>query len=155
MTPDDCTPPEGREVRFTERELDIMDVLWTRGSGTVAEVLERLEDELAYTTVLTILRTLEEKGHVRHEREGRAHRYHPCVGRERAGESAVRRLLRGLFRGDPELLLTQLVSSRALSEDELRRLRDLLEERLGGEAQGERDAKRGERGEAAEKGGAP
>ena len=123
------------EISFTDRELDVMAVLWERGSGTVAEVRERLPDELAYTTVLTILRTLEEKGHVTHEQEGKAHRYHPLVARERAGESALRRLVRKMFAGSPELLLTQLVSDRDLDEEELRRLHALLEERLEGEGE--------------------
>lgn len=119
------------EITFTDRELDVMAVLWELGSGTVAEVQARLPDRLAYTTVLTVLRTLEEKGHVGHEEEGRAYRYFPLVEREAAGESAVRRMVRKLFRGRPELLLTQLVSDRDLSEEELKRLRRLLDERLG------------------------
>lgn len=122
-----------REITFTDRELDVMGVLWEVGSGTVAEVQERLPDRLAYTTVLTVLRTLEEKGYVGHAEEGRAYRYHPLVERERAGTSALRRMVRKLFRGSPELLVTQLVSDRALSEEELKRLRRLLDERLGEE----------------------
>ena len=66
-------PTGGRvEIQFTDRELDVMGVLWERGASTVAEVQTSLHDELAYTTVLTILRTLEEKGHVSHEEAGRA-----------------------------------------------------------------------------------
>lgn len=118
------------EISFTDRELDVMGVLWERGSATVAEVRAALRDDLAYTTVLTLLRILEEKGRVRHEEEGRAHRYFPLVEREEAGESALQRLLGKLFRGSPELLLTHLVSDRDLREDELRRMRDLLDERL-------------------------
>ena len=118
------------EISFTDRELDVMAVLWDRGSATVAEVRGALTDDLAYTTVLTILRILEEKGYVRHEEEGRAHRYFPRVEREAAGDSALQRLLGKLFRGSPELLLTHLVSDRALREDELRRMRALLDERL-------------------------
>ena len=118
------------EISFTDRELDIMTVLWETGPATVAEVREALADELAYTTVLTMLRVLEEKGHVGHTEEGRAHRYHPLVEREEAGESAVRRLTRKLFGGSPELLLTHLVSDRDLSEDELLRMRRLLDQRL-------------------------
>lgn len=118
------------DVVFTERELDIMTVLWDLGSGTVADVRERLSDDLAYTTVLTILRTLEEKGHVGHEEEGRAYRYHPLVERGTARESALQRLTKKLFSGSPELVLTQLVSDRSLSEEELRRLRSLLDEQL-------------------------
>lgn len=118
------------EITFTDRELDIMGVLWERGPSTVAEVREGLSDELAYTTVLTVLRVLEEKGHVGHEEEGRAHRYFPRVERSEAGQSALRRLTRKLFRGSPEMLLTHLVSDRQLSEKDLRRMRELLEERL-------------------------
>ncbi len=107
-----------------------MNVLWDRGSATVAEVRERLPDRLAYTTVLTILRTLERKGYVEHEAEGRAYRYRPVVERARARVSALRRLTRKLFAGSPELLMAELVSGEGISEEELRRLRDLLEERL-------------------------
>jgi BlaI family transcriptional regulator, penicillinase repressor len=121
------------EIQFTDRELDVMDALWELGSGTVAEVRGALVDELAYTTVLTILRILEEKGYVSHEEEGRAHRYHPLVERQAAGRSAVRRLTSRLFRGSPELLLTHLVADESLDDDELRRIRALLDERLGGE----------------------
>ena len=118
------------EISFTERELDIMSALWELGAGTVAEVREVIVDDLAYTTVLTMLRVLEEKGYVGHSEEGRAHRYHPLVGREAAGESAVRRLTRRLFRGSPELLLTHLVSDRELTEEELKRMRAMLDRRL-------------------------
>lgn len=119
------------DIQFTDRELDVMDVLWDLGTATVAEVQERLPDELAYTTVLTILRTLEEKGHVRHEEEGRAYRYIPRVDREAAGRSALRRLVRKVFKGSPELLLTQLVSERGLSAQQLERMRKLLDARSG------------------------
>ena len=118
------------EIAFTDRELDIMDVLWEHGPSTVAEVQRSLTDELAYTTVLTILRTLEDKGHVSHEEEGRAYRYYPLVERTEAGASAVQRLTRKLFRGSPELLLTQLVSQRGLTKEQLESMRRMLDERL-------------------------
>lgn len=118
------------EVRFTERELDVMSVLWETGSATVADVRDGLADDLAYTTVLTVLRTLEEKGYVAHTEEGRAYRYHPLVERDVARESALKRLTHKLFSGSTELLLTHLVSERDLSEAELRRLRSVLSERL-------------------------
>ena len=121
-------------LRLSDRELDVMAVLWTRGSGTVTEVREALADPLAYTTVLTVLRTLEEKGFVGHEEEGKAHRYVPVVARERAGRSALSRMVEKLFDGSPELLLTQLVSDRKLSPLEIRRLRKVLDERLKGGA---------------------
>lgn len=117
-------------VTFTDRELDVMSVLWDVGPATVAEVRQRLADDLAYTTVLTVLRTLEQKGHVGHTGEGRAHRYHTLVKRAAAGRSALRRLVDKVFDGSPELLMTQLVSDKNLSDEELRRLRKLLTERL-------------------------
>jgi BlaI family transcriptional regulator, penicillinase repressor len=118
------------EIVLYERELEVMEVLWERGSATVAEVREALEDEMAYTTVLTVLRRLEEKGFVAHDEEGRAHRYRPLVERAQARESALERLTKRLFQGSPELLLTHLVSQKKLSETELRRLRDLVEGQL-------------------------
>ena len=117
--------------KFSDRELDVMSVLWDLGDATVAEVQERLPDALAYTTVLTVLRTLEEKGHVAHRTgEGRAYRYHARVGREAAGSTVLDRMLDRVFGGSPELLLTQLVSERDLSAGELERMRRLLDERL-------------------------
>jgi predicted transcriptional regulator len=106
-----------------------MEVLWERGPSTVAEVRERLSDELAYTTVLTILRTLEAKGFVSHQEEGRAHRYVARVARDDARRSALRDLSRKLFKGSASLLLTHLVADERLSRAELRRIRALLEQR--------------------------
>jgi predicted transcriptional regulator len=118
------------EISFTERELDVMGVLWDTAGATVAEVRDRLSDELAYTTVLTVLRTLEEKGYADHVEEGKAYRYRPLVARQEAGSSVLSRMLRKLFKDSPELLLTHLVSDRKLSDEELRRMHDLLEARL-------------------------
>jgi BlaI family transcriptional regulator, penicillinase repressor len=119
------------ESSFTDRELDVMHVLWRRGSGTAAEVRAELAAELAYTTVLTVLRILEDKGYVRHEEEGRSHRFYPEVGREEARESALKRLVQRVFDGSAELLMTRLVEQRGLEREELERLRELLNERLG------------------------
>lgn len=125
------------DIDFTDRELDVMSVLWQRGPATVAEVREalneRLDAPLAYTTVLTVLRILEEKRRVGHVEEGRAHRYHALVERGEAGRSALRDLVRRIFAGSPELLVTELVSDRDLSEEDLRRMRDVLDRRLAGE----------------------
>jgi predicted transcriptional regulator len=118
------------EIVLYERELEVMEVLWERGSATVAEVREALDDQMAYTTVLTVLRRLEEKGYVTHQEEGRAHRYLPAVERQAARESALERLTRRLFGGSPELLLTHLVSRKKLSGAQMRRLRELLDDQL-------------------------
>lgn len=105
-----------------ERELDVMTALWTTGSGTVTEVRDALDTSLAYTTVLTILRNLEAKGYVRHEEEGRAHRYFPRVRQQVAQRNALRRLVDTLFVGSPEALLAQLVDDHDLTADDLRRI---------------------------------
>jgi predicted transcriptional regulator len=118
------------EIVLYDRELEVMEVLWERGAATVAEVREALKDEMAYTTVLTVLRRLEEKGYAGHEEEGRAHRYHPLVERAAARESALERLTSRLFQGSPELLLTHLMSRRRLSKAELKRLRALVDDQL-------------------------
>lgn len=117
-------------ISFTERELDVMAVLWQRGSGTVGEVRDALSDDFARTTVLTVLRTLEEKGYVTHTAEGKAHRYHPAVEPEAAGHSALRRILDTMFAGSPERLLAQLVSDRQIDRRKLRQLRAVLDERM-------------------------
>jgi len=113
-------------IAFTHRELDVMTVLWRLGPATVSEVRAELHDELAYTTVLTVLRTLEEKNHLAHEEEGRAHRYRPLVDRETAGTSALKRMLSTVFGGSAELLLTNLVNDQNLSRSEIEQMREVL-----------------------------
>ena len=113
-------------IQLTDREADVMQVLWDRGPSIVAEVRAGLKDDLAYTTVLTVLRTLEAKGYVGHEEEGRGHRYFAAVKQQAAQESALRHITAKLFKGSEELLLTRLVSDRKLSAEQLRRLRRLL-----------------------------
>jgi predicted transcriptional regulator len=117
-----------KDPTFTERELDIMSVLWREGSGSVAEVREALGGSLAYTTVLKMLQILEEKGAVRHEPEGRAYRYYPLVQQEAAGSSALGRIRDKIFGGSAELLLAQLVSDKDIPPEELARMRKILEE---------------------------
>jgi predicted transcriptional regulator len=116
--------------RLTPREIELMTVLWERGPSTVAEVRDALGDGAAYTTILTLLRLLEEKGHVAREAEGRAHRYGALIDRDEASSSAIDRVLGQFFRGSPEELLTRMVSDRELDDATLRRLRALLDERL-------------------------
>lgn len=111
-----------------DRELDVMGVLWDLGSGTVAEVREKLPADLAYTTVLTILRNLESKEFVSHSSEGKAHRYFPRVARRVARRSALSKIVDKLFHGSPEQLVAQLVEDEDLSAEDMRRLRALLGE---------------------------
>lgn len=121
-----------KSPNLTEAELRLMDVLWDKGTATVGEVAEALPKELglAYNTVLTTLRILEDKGYVEHvkAREGRAFVYSPLVGRDEAGRSAVRYLVSRFFRNSPELLVLNLLKDEELTEKELDRIRNLLAE---------------------------
>jgi BlaI family transcriptional regulator, penicillinase repressor len=112
-----------------------MAVIWKHGSATVAEVKQGLTDDLAYPTVLTILRTLESKGHVRHELEGKAFRYYPRLESRKAGSSALSRVLEKVYRGSRELLVAGLLEDEAIDANELKRLKKLVDQRL-------RDAKK-------------
>lgn len=114
---------------LTDREAEIMDVLWEHGASTVAEVRAQLADKPAYTTVLTILRILETKGFLTHTEEGRAHRYAAQVGREAARRNALQALSNKFFSGSSTLLLTHLVSDHKLSPEDVRRIRALLDRR--------------------------
>jgi len=116
-------------IQFTDREIDVMEVLWERGPSLVGEVRATLKDELAYTTVLTILRTLEGKGYVGHKQEGRGHRYFATVKQQAAQRSALRHLTSKLFKGSTELLFTHLVSDGKLSAEQVRNMRALLEDK--------------------------
>jgi predicted transcriptional regulator len=114
------------DIYLTDREADVMRVLWEHGPSVVTEVKDKLADELAYTTVLTILRTLEQKGYVKHEEEGRVHRYFPAVKEDAARKSALQHLTGKLFKGSSELLFTHLVEDKKLSKEQIQRMRDLL-----------------------------
>lgn len=107
-----------------------MNILWEKGSATVGEVVETLPGHLsrAYSTVLTTLRILERKGYVRHEKKGRAFVYHPVVRRKEASRHALRYVLSRFFENSPELLVLNLLEHEHLDSDELRRLRQMIEE---------------------------
>lgn len=130
------------EILLTDREADVMQVLWEHGPSLVAEVRTHLSDELAYTTVLTILRTLEAKGYVGHEEEGRGHRYFAAVQQQAARKSALRHLTGKLFEGSSELLLTHLVSDRRLSAQQLGRLREILDGKQDKDREQDADSER-------------
>lgn len=120
-------------VVFTERELDLMAVLWDSGPSTAAEVRQALADQgvdLAYNTVLTLLRILEGKGHVDHRVQGRAHRFQAAVDRKEAAASALTHTLDRMFGGSAEALVAQLVQQRGLSKKELKRLRRVIKAQL-------------------------
>jgi len=117
-------------VVFTQRELDIMAVLWERGASTVAEVRSALSVDVSHNTVATLLGILESKGHVAHTEEGRAFRYHAVTAREEAGRSAFQRLVDTVFAGSAEAMLLHFVRDRRLTRAELERIRNALDDRL-------------------------
>ncbi len=117
---------------LTNSELDVMAVLWKLGSATVTEVREQLEKPLAYTSVLTVLRALDAKGHVRHEDEGRAFRYFPTVEPTEATDKVLKRFVDKVYQGSRALLIAQLLEDESVSDDELRRIRSQLNKRLKG-----------------------
>jgi predicted transcriptional regulator len=121
-----------KSLNLTDAELRLMDVIWEKGAATVGEVAESLPKEpgLAYNTVLTTLRILEEKGYLEHtkSKEGRAFVYRALVGRNEAGRNAVRYLVSRFFRNSPELLVLNLLEDENLDAKELARIRALLAE---------------------------
>ena len=120
----------GKKLKtLTKAELRVMEVLWQRRSGTVADVVAALQSPpLAYTTVLTMLRILERKGYIRHKIEGRAFRYYPVVNRQQASTSALRHLLHRFFDGAPGKLAINILEHERLSERDLQQLKRLIQE---------------------------
>lgn len=119
------------DIYFPPRELAVMSVLWRLGSASVSEVRDALDEDLAYTSVLSALQTLEDKGYVRHEAEGRAYRYYPTVAADRAGGSAIARIRDAIFQGSAERMFAQMVADKKLDREALERMRQVLAERLG------------------------
>ena len=116
-----------KDLHLTKRELDIMGVLWDRGEATVTEVRDRVDPDLAYTSISSMIRTLEMKGYVSHRRgEGKTHIYFPVIEPEKAGASALGRVLDKIYGGSPIKLLAHLMDQHKVSDKELARMRDLL-----------------------------
>lgn len=122
--------PRKPSASLTDAELRIMEVLWEQGASTVADVVRQLSREvnLAYSTVLTTLRILEQKGHITHTADGRTFIYSPVTMREEARENAVTQLVRRFFENSPELLVLSLTEGKKLSPKQLARLRKRLGE---------------------------
>ena len=122
-----------KSLILTDHELRLMEVLWQRGRGTVADVVEAVAPPpLAYSTVLTTLRTLEQKGYIAHEEEGRAYVYRPLVERGDAAKSAMQHVLGRFFGNSPGALAVTLLDGAPLSEDDRAKLERILAKRRGG-----------------------
>jgi len=122
--------PRERALTLTDHELRLMNVLWARREATVSDVVDGLDaPPLAYNTVLTTLRTLEEKGYVAHDKAGRAFVYRPLVERSDAAHSLLSVLLDRFFGNSPGALATAMLDEGRLSKREIATLRAAIEKK--------------------------
>jgi BlaI family transcriptional regulator, penicillinase repressor len=120
--------PPRQSGTLTEAELRIMNVLWLKGSGTVQQVLDSIDEKpaLAYNSVLTTIRVLEKKGYLKHLKDGRAHVYIPLVGQKEATRSEIRHLVGRFFKNSHEQLVLNLLEDEGIEPEEIGRLREML-----------------------------
>ncbi len=111
--------PRKKTTTLTNAEHRIMEVVWAKGSATVAEVVEALEGKDAYTTILTLMRILKAKGFLSSRKEGRAHVFTPRVDRQTAARKAVHQLLSKFFSGSPSELVLTFLREEELTPGEL------------------------------------
>jgi BlaI family transcriptional regulator, penicillinase repressor len=120
--------PPKKSNTLTEAELRLMKILWRRGESAVNELVADLaaSEPLAYNSVLTTIRILEQKGYVEHRQEGRAFVYRACVAEHEASRSEVRHILNRFFGNSRERLLLSLLGDEELSSEELLRLKEAI-----------------------------
>lgn len=119
--------PRKKAPVLTDHELRLMEVLWREGRATVADVVAGLAPPpLTYSTVLTTLRTLEQKGHITHDEDGRAFVYRPLVQRTDAAKAAMRHLLGRFFGDSPGALAVTLLDDASLGDDDIAKIRQVL-----------------------------
>lgn len=121
--------PPRKSITLTEAELRLMKLLWQRGESAVSDLVAAMpaSEPLAYNSVLTTIRILEQKGYVQHRQEGRAFVYSPSVQEHEAGRSEVRHILSRFFGNSREQLLLSLLGDDEISPEELRRLKDAIQ----------------------------
>jgi predicted transcriptional regulator len=147
------TMPPRKSNTLTEAELRLMKILWRRGESAVTDMVDALPEgeQLAYNSVLTTIRILEQKGYVEHRQEGRAFVYWPCVQENEASSSEVRNVLNRFFGNSREKLVLSLLDDDGISAEELGRLREAIRnaspdrEAIGDAAVSEISKKRGGR----------
>ena len=122
--------PPKKSLTLTEAELRLMKILWARGESTVSEIAGALpkKSALAYNSVLTTIRILEQKGYVQHRKEGRAFLYVPLVAEGEAGSTEIRMVLRRFFGNSREKLLLSLLGDSEITAEELQRLREAIQQ---------------------------
>jgi predicted transcriptional regulator len=120
--------PPRKSNTLTEAELRLMKILWRRGESAVTDLVAGLPEgeALAYNSVLTTIRILEQKGYVEHRQEGRAFVYRPCIAEQEASRSEVRHVLNRFFGDSREQLLLSLLGDDQITTEELDRLREVI-----------------------------
>ena len=120
--------PPKKSNTLTEAELRLMKILWKRGESAVNDLVAAMPkgEALAYNSVLTTIRILEQKGYVEHRQEGRAFVYRPCVAEQEASQSEIRHVLNRFFGNSRERLVLSLLGDETISPDELQRLKDAI-----------------------------
>jgi predicted transcriptional regulator len=120
--------PPKKSNTLTEAELRLMKILWQRGESAVSDLVAAMPDgeALAYNSVLTTIRILEQKGYVQHRQEGRAFVYQPCVAEHEASRSEVRHILNRFFGNSRERLLLSLLGDEEITQEELKRLKEAI-----------------------------
>jgi len=122
--------PRKKSGILTEAELHIMDVLWEKGSATVGDVVAALSHsrQWAYSTALTFLRIMEEKGCVRHTKKGRAYVYYPVLGRDAARTRALKDILHRFFHNSPGELVLNILEGEELGDEEMNQIREMIQD---------------------------
>ena len=120
--------PPRKSITLTEAELRLMKLLWDRGESAVSDLVAAMPEgeTLAYTSVLTTVRILEQKGYVRHRQEGRAYLYSPCVEEHEASRSEIRHMMQRFFGNSRERLLLSLLGDEEIDPAELQRLKEAI-----------------------------
>jgi predicted transcriptional regulator len=121
--------PPKRSNTLTEAELRLMKLLWLRGESAVSDLVAAMPEHepLAYNSVLTTVRILEQKGYVDHRQEGRAFVYRACVAEHEASRSEVKHILSRFFGNSRERLLLSMLGDEELTADELQRLKSAIQ----------------------------
>ena len=122
--------PPKKSNTLTEAELRLMKILWRRGESAVTDLVAAMPEgeTLAYNSVLTTIRILEQKGYVEHRQEGRAFIYRPCIEEQEASQTEIRHVLSRFFGNSRERLLLSLLDDEQISPSELRRLKQAIQQ---------------------------
>jgi len=136
--------PPKKSNTLTEAELRLMKILWRRGESAVTDLVAALPDgeQLAYNSVLTTIRILEQKGYVQHRQEGRAFVYRPCVAELDASRSEVRNVLNRFFGNSSERLVLSLLGDGEISQQELHRLKEAIRDATPDDAASDKEGER-------------